>query len=71
MQCWICAASAQAVCRFCGRATCKEHARQMPFVFTTYRGKEKEWLMALAIEDAIYCGVCHPKQEPTHLDFLD
>jgi hypothetical protein len=71
MQCWVCDAPAQAVCQFCGRSICKEHAKTMPFVFSLYRSKEKDRLMALAIEGAIHCGVCHPKQDPTHLDFMD
>ena len=28
-------------------------------------------LYGLAVEDALYCGVCKPKAEPVRMDFLD
>jgi hypothetical protein len=28
-------------------------------------------LRGLGIEDALWCGVCHPRPDPVALDFLD
>ena len=28
-------------------------------------------LRGLAIEDAVWCGVCHPRPDPIPVDFLD
>jgi len=28
-------------------------------------------LRGLAIEDAVWCGVCHPRPEPIPVEFLD
>ncbi len=68
MQCWICASPANAVCRFCGRAVCKEDAKTMPFVLEVYPAKGT--LLGLGVEDAVYCGVCKPRSEPVQMEFL-
>ncbi|ABW13736.1 hypothetical protein Franean1_4352 [Parafrankia sp. EAN1pec] len=69
MNCWVCNLPGHAVCRFCGRCVCKDHAKTMPFLleaFATSRGLE-----GLAVDEAISCGVCRPAPEPIKLDFLD
>lgn len=69
MNCWACNLPGNAICRFCGRAVCKEHARTMAYLlqtFTTSHGLE-----GLVVDDAVFCGVCRPKAEPIRLDFLD
>lgn len=30
-----------------------------------------EGLKALALDDALYCGVCQPRPEPISVDFLE
>jgi hypothetical protein len=69
MQCWVCGLPAQGICRFCGRAICKEHARTLPFVLTAY-GRHDE-IMGLAVDDTLHCGVCRPQPRPIRLDFLE
>ena len=68
MQCWTCGAAADGVCRFCGRGVCKQHARTKPFLFETWEDAGK--LRALAVDEAIHCGICRPKPEPVDADFL-
>ena len=68
MRCWTCGAESNGMCRFCGRAVCKEHARTRAFLFEAW--DRDGTLEGLAIEDALYCGVCHPRAEPVGLDFL-
>jgi len=67
MECWHCERPANAVCSFCGRSVCKEHAKILPIVLTMYRDKQDK-LKGLAVSDSVYCGVCHPKDEPVDLD---
>ena len=69
MRCWICGATADGVCRFCGRAICKTHARTQAFLFAAW--PTAAGLRALAIEDALWCGVCHPRPDPIPAEFLD
>lgn len=70
MECWHCERPANAVCSFCGRAVCKEHARKLPNLIAVYRDKGQK-LKGLATADAVFCGVCHPKNEPVELEELD
>ncbi|MEO6867769.1 MAG: hypothetical protein ABI200_07085 [Gaiellales bacterium] len=70
MECWTCAAAAAATCRFCGRATCRQHARTLPFVLTAWAGATDGHVEALAVEDAIHCGGCRPHPAPVRLDLI-
>jgi hypothetical protein len=69
MQCWVCASPANGTCRFCGRAVCKEDAKTRAFVLEVYPADGS--LLGLAVEDALYCGICTPKGEPVAMDFLE
>ncbi len=69
MRCWVCGATADGVCRFCGRGICKTHARTQAFLFAAW--PTAAGLRGLAIEDALWCGVCHPKPDAIPLDFLE
>jgi len=56
--------TARGVCRFCGRAVCKDHAdKRMPFIATVYVGAANT-PKAVVIADALWCGVCKPEPEP-------
>lgn len=69
MNCWVCNLPANGVCRFCGRAVCKEHARAMPYLLESFL-KQNE-LYGLVVADVIHCGVCRPRPDPVRLDFLE
>ena len=66
MECWQCGRPAQASCRFCGRGVCKEHAKELPFILSIFTSKE-DVKKAIVVPDAVYCGVCNPKDEPVEL----
>jgi hypothetical protein len=69
MNCWHCDRPAHGSCRFCGRGVCKEHAQTLPHIEEIYRddvGTHK----ALVVADALYCGVCQPKEDPVELPQL-
>ena len=68
MRCWVGGEDAEGVCRFCGRAVCKKHARTRPFLFETWQ--DGEHLRALAVEDALWCGICKVRESPLDVDFL-
>lgn len=70
MNCWHCERTANGVCKFCGRALCKDHVKMMPYVLNIFRNKAME-LKALVVSDVLYCGVCQPKEEPIDIIELD
>jgi hypothetical protein len=70
MECWHCERPAHAVCRFCGRAVCKAHAQEMPYVVDTYRTSAGEY-KAIVVDGTVYCGVCKPQQEPITLKNME
>jgi hypothetical protein len=70
VNCWHCRRTAVAICRFCGRAVCEDHAETAPFVLDLYPGKAGT-TRALVVEDAISCGACSPRPSPVDLPELD
>ena len=69
MNCWHFDRPAHGVCRFCGRGVCKEHAQTMPHILEIYRD-DKGTHKALVVADALYFGVCKPKEDPVALPQL-
>ena len=68
MRCWACGAEADGICRFCGRGVCKTHARARAFLFEAW--DDAGTLRALAVEDALSCGVCRVHAQPIDAEFL-
>lgn len=66
MECWKCDKTSKGICKFCGRAVCKEHVSKMPSVITVYVG-DKQIPKAIVVTDALYCGECHPQPEPIEM----
>ncbi len=67
MKCIECGSDAVAICKFCGKAVCKEHVKTNLFI-SGYSAKMGSWNMeknAVRIEDAIWCGTCHPDYRMT------
>lgn len=69
MNCWHCERTAYGVCRFCGRALCKDHAREMPHIVALYRDAHDKH-RAIVTARALYCGVCEPREDPVALPEL-
>jgi hypothetical protein len=69
MDCWHCRRSAVGACRFCGRGICEDHAEIKPYVLELFRGGGGA--QALVVEDALFCGACHPRPDPIDLPELD
>jgi hypothetical protein len=61
---------AVAICRFCGRAVCKDHIRPMNYIITVYVGSKKV-PKSLVVADAVWCGMCKPQPEPLEMPYLD
>ncbi len=70
MECWHCERPSHANCKFCGRAVCKTHTQEKPYIIHTYR-TTTETYKALVVAGAVWCGVCHPQQDPVTLQNLD
>jgi hypothetical protein len=69
MNCWKCDRPAHGICRFCGRAVCKEHAQTLVRIEHLYHTSD-ERQMALVVPDVLYCGECQPRQDPIELESL-
>ena len=69
MECWVGGEPANGMCKFCGRAVCKAHIKEMPYLTVIYPGPKG--LEGLAVEGVLWCGVCRPRPEPVWLDFLE
>jgi hypothetical protein len=69
MNCWHCDRPAHGVCRFCGRAVCREHAQVLPHIEALYHD-ENGVQKALVVGEALYCGVCRPQDDPVELPQL-
>jgi hypothetical protein len=63
MKCIWCDKEAQAICKFCGRAVCKEHIieQRYPSGFANKAGFWSGKLNGVAVPDAVWCGTCHPE----------
>ena len=53
----------RAVCSFCGRGVCKDHASKMSTFIAMFLGGN-ETPKGLACADVIWCGECQPQPEP-------
>jgi len=69
MNCWHCDRPAHGSCRFCGRGVCREHAHTMPHIEALYHNSEGIQ-KALVVANALFCGVCQPKEDPVELPQL-
>lgn len=69
MNCIHCNRTAHAACKFCGRAVCKDHIETYPYIVSLYSG-EDEVQKAIVVPDAVYCGVCKPREQPVPLPEL-
>lgn len=71
MNCCRCDKPAVAICRFCGRAVCKEHIQNLNYIISVYPSMTKQVTKALVVADAVYCGICKPQPEPLETPYLD
>jgi len=69
MICCICNEPASGVCRFCGRALCKEHFKQKPIFLTIYVAADNV-PKAIAVGDVLFCGKCKPQPSPINMPEL-
>jgi hypothetical protein len=70
MKCCRCDSTAEAVCRFCGRAVCGAHIQTLNYIVTVYQGVSKQVPKALVVADAVFCGICKPQPEPLEAPYL-
>ena len=70
MECWHCERPSHANCQFCGRAVCKTHAEEKPFLLHTYRTTQGKY-KAFVVRRAVWCGVCEPQTDPIELKNME
>ena len=69
MNCWHCDRPAHGSCKFCGRGVCKEHTQTLPSIVCIFQIEEGAH-KALVVGDALFCGVCQPREDPVDLPDL-
>jgi hypothetical protein len=69
MNCWHCDRPAHAVCQFCGRGVCRDHTGTLPHIEAVFHDRELNH-KALVVPEAVYCGVCRPREDPVDLPDL-
>ena len=42
----------------------------MPNILAIYRDKENT-LKSIVVADALYCGICKPREDPIEMEWLD
>jgi hypothetical protein len=70
VDCWTCEKTSLGACRFCGRGVCREHAKARPFIVSLYDSAKDSVVKAVVVEDALHCGICHPRGDPVPLPEL-
>lgn len=70
MNCWHCERPAHGTCQFCGRAICKDHVKTLPNILEIYKDGQGKY-KAIVVGDALYCGICNPKEDPVDLPQLE
>ncbi len=65
MKCIKCEKEARAVCQLCGRAVCEDHIEEKRFAsgFSAPGGIFTFKYNAVSLNDAVWCGLCHPEYE--------
>ncbi len=69
VNCWHCERPAHGICIFCGRALCKDCAREMPHIVAVYRD-DRNVPRAIVTTRTLYCGICEPREDPIELPEL-
>jgi hypothetical protein len=69
VDCWTCHRTAVGTCRFCGRGVCENHASTRPYILELL--EQRAPTRAIVVDDALHCGVCHPRPNPVELPELD
>ncbi len=69
MNCWHCERPAHGNCAFCGRAVCRDHVKSLPRIIDIYN-KGEDGHFAFVVNNALYCGVCKPREDPIRLERL-
>jgi len=71
MKCFLCDSDAQAICKFCGRAVCRDHTKTKEF-HSGYGQKVKDNLWpsgsytGVDVSDAVWCGQCSVDYQKTY-----
>ena len=70
MECWICKRPAHAICIFCGKAVCQEHAQFKPSIKAVFKDNNED-LQAIVVDGGVWCGKCKPVEYPVNISNFD
>ena len=70
MECWICKRPAHAICIFCGKAVCQEHAQSKPSIKAVFKDDNGD-LQAIVVDGGVWCGKCKPIEYPVNISDFD
>ena len=59
MNCFKCDRPANGVCKFCGRAICRDHYKEENFILDLHFKDDED--KALVVEKALKCEFCRPR----------
>jgi hypothetical protein len=62
MNCIECDRPANGICRFCGRALCKDHFKVSNYILSLYPGP-KDDDKVLIVKNVVKCQICQPQGE--------
>jgi hypothetical protein len=67
MLCYQCGQPAIGLCKFCGRAVCKEHhTTALPTMLDMFLGKQQT-PKSVVVSNVLWCGECKPQPEPIEM----
>ena len=69
MNCWHCERPSHGSCIFCGRGVCRDHFQTMPRIIDLFH-KSDNTQYAMVVTNALYCGVCKPREDPIKMEQL-
>lgn len=58
------------VCKFCGRLICKECVELKPYICAAF-DEDGDNPKAIIVEDAAWCGECHPIKKAISLEEIE
>ncbi len=64
MVCHKCGEAAMGICKFCGRAVCKNHHSTSRLTMLAMYLGSNETPKAVIVTNVLWCGTCHPQPEP-------
>lgn len=70
MKCSLCENPVEFICKFCGRIICGTHRHYKPYIMGVY-DENDDSPQVIVVEDAAWCGKCHPVSSSLRIPELE